>query len=205
MTPSALSAASFLVLGFIAAPHYALTSGLLLAGAQSGSGSAASTCTCRVVAALSARLLVMVAVGMLVAGAGASAARWLPSAALILAAALGLTVSARWWMRRRNPDAWSLAGLGALLGLLPCPVFYVVLGYVVLTGHALSGGLLAGAFALGSAVGVVLVMGAASLLAPRLSERGRRRLRACLMSGGLLLLLVLTMGPQWGTWLCQPG
>ena len=205
MTPTALTAGGFLALGLMVAPHYAMTCGLVFSGTQPHARQPAPACGRCVAVALSARQLVLVALGMLTAGVGATAGAWLPIVMMSLAAGLGLWVALDRLRSRSAATTRSIAGLGAAMALLPCPVFYGVLGYVVLTGDVLQGGLLAGSFALGSAVGVALVMIAASWVAPRLSGRVWPRLRAGMTAAGLLLALGLAWGCDWGRWLCQLG
>jgi hypothetical protein len=153
-------------------------------------------------------------IGQLLAGSAAGggvgmvkAALWLVAAALLIllgAARLGV-LREPGWMAELGPGRIpgfrkTLQGvggsrgdsaflvLGLMLGFLPCGLSYGAFALALGTGNALKGALVALAFGLGTAPGLVLVGSGGSALF------SRYRRQADILSGILMILMALKMG-----------
>lgn|GEM_PF-4069455 len=213
--PTALTMGGFAALGLAAAPHCGATCGLMLAGVQSRHRHhcTASDSALEIVAAQCSRLCVIVAMGALAGWLGAAVwGRWQfnVGADVWMLGLIGVVGGAVLLMipllhRRRHAGTGTMAGAGALVALLPCPVFYAVLGYAALSGGIGQGALLALAYGLGSAVGAVLVMTVGLALVPRLPQRAIPVVTGLTSLTGLALLGVLLLRQDWLGALCVTG
>jgi len=205
-----LTAPALLVAGLAASPHCGLMCGPL-ARLAAGNASGRDAWERALLVNLG-RIAGYTLLGAVAGFIGAQLSYQLPSASWgdafrLLAAAVVIAIGVAHLRTRTLPPCMqrsagspgqnALLGRGMLWSLMPCPMLYGVLALCAMSGTAASGALLAGAFGLGTAPMMSMVI----VGTLRLQDRSWRVVGSSVLIGLGVLGALATLLPQESTWL----